>query len=91
VTTTQKFTEEEVNEKFKDAMVTFDSYYKYTFSFRGYKDQYIIETTFGGDSSDIYRYDVDNMPVNFEEVNNWSNVWIKDEDTNEVVYENYGW
>ena len=74
-------TVEQVNEKFKGAKVKFSSYYKYTFTFEGQtEDGYSIQCKFGGDSEDIYKFDVDTNEVNFIEASiyDWNSVTIRD-------------
>lgn len=85
-------TVEQVNEKFKDVKVTFDSYYKFTFEFVGKsEDGFQLECTYGGDSDDIYRYDVNTDPVSFGDCDQWSYVVVKDKDGNKVFSESFGW
>jgi hypothetical protein len=70
---------EEVNEKFKDAKVKFTSYYKYTFHFEGQtEDGYTLSCSYGGDSDDIYRFDVDTNEVSFNNAGEWKHVTVKD-------------
>lgn len=50
---------EELIEKYGDVELKFDSYYKYRFTFSGKApDGKIISWTYGGNSSDIYKYSV---------------------------------
>lgn len=85
-------TVEQVNEKFKDVKVTFDSYYKFTFTFIGQsEDGYKIACLFGGDSDDIYRYDVNTDPVSFGECEQWTAVAVKDKEGNKVFSEIFDW
>ena len=51
-------TKEEVFEKFKDLPLTFDHYYKYTFTFVGRNEEYTVIADVGGNSEDIYRQEV---------------------------------
>lgn len=52
-------TKEEFIAKYGDVKVTFDSYYKYTFSFSGTcEDGNAIYVDVGGDSHDIYKLGV---------------------------------
>jgi len=52
-------TREEFYEKYGDVEVKFDSYYKYTFSYRGITpDGNVITCEYGGNIDDIYRHDV---------------------------------
>jgi hypothetical protein len=49
--------------RFENYELLFNSYYKYSFFFK-YKDENIeINGHYGGDPSDIYKYDVDTNPV----------------------------
>jgi hypothetical protein len=85
-------TAEQVNEKFKDVKVTFDSYYKFTFTFKGQsEDGYTLACLYGGSSDDIYRYDVNTDPVSFGECDQWSHVVVKDKDSNKVFSESFDW
>ena len=85
-------TVEQVNEKFKDVKVTFDSYYKFTFTFIGQsEDGYKIACLFGGDSDDIYCYDVNTDPVSFGECEQWTAVVVKDKEGNKVFSEIFDW
>jgi len=53
-----KYTQEEVIEKFGEIELSFEDYYKYSFGFN-YKNEILdIHGSFGGDSNDIYRYNV---------------------------------
>ena len=61
-----EFTDEFVKDAFKDVKLTFEHYYKYTFTFIGYLPRvvgggvdYKIIAQYGGDSDDIYRFEVD--------------------------------
>lgn len=70
-------TDTEVAELFEDTPLMFDSYYKYSFTFCGEKDGYKIVTSFGGNSYDIYRYDVSRDVVKyFSHPYEWSFVSI---------------
>lgn len=85
-------TAEQVNEKFKDVKVTFDSYYKFTFTFKGQsEDGFTLACLYGGSSDDIYRYDVNTDPVSFGECDQWSHVVVKDKDSNKVFSESFDW
>ena len=85
-------TAEQVNEKFKDVKVAFDSYYKFTFTFKGQsEDGYTLACLYGGSSDDIYRYDVNTDPVSFGECDQWSHVVVKDKDSNKVFSESFDW
>ena len=51
----------EIFEKYIDVVLKFSSYYKYTFTFSGIaEDGANIVVNVGGDSSEIYRYEVSN-------------------------------
>ena len=57
-------TREEFIAKYGDVKVTFDCYYKYTFSFSGTCDNgYDIVVDVGGNYDDIYIFSVDSGPV----------------------------
>ncbi len=50
---------DEFIEKYGDVEVFFNSYYKYTFTYKGtLPDGKVITVGYGGDSSEIYRYSV---------------------------------
>jgi len=50
---------EEFYEKYGDVVVSFDSYYKYSFSFTGVTPEgYYISVDYVGDADTIYRYDL---------------------------------
>ncbi len=50
---------EEAYEKYKDVPLFFNSYYKYTFHFKGVEDDgAIICRAIGGESGDLYKYEV---------------------------------
>lgn len=52
-------TAKEFFEKYAGVVVSFHSYYKYTFDFRGEtEDGVVIYVAIGGDSDSIYTYDV---------------------------------
>lgn len=81
---------EEVNEKFKDVLVTFSSYYKYSFTYTGEsEDGYKLRCSYGGSSDDIYRYDVDTKPFPFVHTDNWTSVTITDPNGVDVFDEYY--
>jgi len=83
---------EQVNEKFKDTKIKFNSYYKYTFYFSGVtEDGYQVLCSFGGDSDDIYRFDVDTNELSFSNTNEWNSVTIKDSKGETVFNEYFGW
>ena len=84
---------EQVNNKFKDAKVKFNSYYKYTFNFVGEtEDGFKLICGAGGDASDIYRFSVDNTTeMSFRNADEWSRVTIKDSNGEIVFNEYFGW
>ena len=83
---------EQVNDKFKDAKVKFSSYYKYTFNFAGEtEDGFKLICGFGGNSEDIYRFDVDTNEVSFRSADEWSRVTIKDSNGEIVFSESFDW
>ena len=54
-------TNNEFIDKYKDIIVTFAHYYKYTFHYKGLTlAGDVITASVGGDASDIYRLDVTN-------------------------------
>lgn len=56
---TKQLTLDEVYEKYGDVHLQFSSYYKYTFTFISQlKDGKVLLVWIGGDSDDIYRFDV---------------------------------
>jgi hypothetical protein len=88
-----KMTVEQVKEKFGNTVLRFSSYYKYMFAFTGHTDDgHKIMCMYGGNSDDIYRYDVDaNSEYRLGNLNDWSAVVIKDGANNEVFYQNNDW
>lgn len=55
----KKISKDEFMEKYGDVMVTFDHYYKYTFTYAGKnKDGVLVEVSWGGNADDIYRCSV---------------------------------
>jgi hypothetical protein len=56
-------TYKEFIEMYGDVMMSFRSYYKYTFYFTGKTaDGNTINASYGGSADDIYRYEVDTTP-----------------------------
>ena len=57
-----QLTEEEFIDKYSEVDVTFDSYYKYAFTYVGYTepgpDGLQIEVSYGADASQIYRFEL---------------------------------
>ena len=57
-----QLTEEEFIEKYSEVKVTFDSYYKYAFTYVGYTepgpDGLQIEVSYGADAQEIYRFEL---------------------------------
>lgn len=83
-----KISKQQFEEIFKKATVTFSSYYKYTFYYVGEYNGYILKASYGRDSSDIYKHNVDTKPVSL--VNGlWTEIEIT-KDGKEVYYE-YRW
>src|SRR5271157_405540 len=88
-----ELTSEYVREHFKDILLTFEHYYKYVFTFIGYitiephKDYKII-AKYGGDSDDIYRFEVDmHKPEKMMELDSYNFVEIfKYDDTFPPTY-----
>lgn len=84
-------TVEQVNEKFKDVEVMFNSYYEFNFTFVGKtEDGYEVICSYEGEADAIYSYRVDMMEL-FEECGRWSNVVVKDKEGTEVFVYSYGW
>ena len=82
----EQMTEEEVNKLCADVLMDFNSYYKYSFSYRGNlpAEGLIISVSYGGNHDDIYRYSVEvGKPVKFGKVDDWNFVAI-DKDGVEV-------
>lgn len=66
-------TRQEFIDKYADVLVDFYSYYKYTFTFKGLVKGKEIFVDFGGDSSEIYRFDVTaNSPISVRELQPYS-------------------
>ena len=57
---------DELIRKYGEVEVLFESYYKYSFSFKSRDGEYEINV--GGDSNDIYRFEVDTKPVKLKEL-----------------------
>jgi|688.fasta_scaffold480425_2 hypothetical protein len=57
-----ELSEEEFIEKYADVVVSFESYYKYSFKYVGYTDPGVdglrIEVSYGGDPQEIYRFEL---------------------------------
>lgn len=87
-----QLTVEEVNEKFKDFLLQFAHYYKYTFTFIGYSEdgEYKVTCQYGGDTHSIYRYDVHSgVNVKFNSIEDWN--WIRIEFKGEEVFNFENW
>jgi len=57
-------TKSEFYEKYGDVEVTFVGYYKYTFDYVStLSDGNTLYCQYGGDADDIYRFDVDTLPI----------------------------
>lgn len=86
-----KMTKEEVQEKFKDVKIKFTHYYKYSFTFEGMsEDGYKIVCSYGGNTDDIYRFNVTDQPVNVGIISDWVNVLVYYNDE-ELFFINNGW
>jgi hypothetical protein len=100
-----KLTDEFVKEHFKDVHMTFTHYYKYMFTFTGYKERFLVSgkdykiiAQYGGNHDDIYRFSVDiNKPEKFRSLESYSYIEIFEyDDVNPPtfwtkVYEYIGW
>jgi hypothetical protein len=75
---------EEVEAKFKDAVVSFDGYYKYIFTFIGGEAGYRLEAYFGGSADEIYRESIGTSPVPFLPLDRWA--WVNITRDGESVY-----
>jgi len=85
-------TEEQVNGKFENVEVMFNSYSEFKFTFVGRsEDGYEIICLYEGEADAIYSYSVDTNPELFEECGRWSDVVIKDKEGTEVFVYSYGW
>lgn len=71
-------TEEEVIELLSNAYVKFNYYYKYTFYFTGEVPGTDIKIvcSYGGDSHDIYRFEVNTDSIKFSSIGDWTTVAI---------------
>lgn len=70
-------TEQGVNERFKNAFMHFNEYYKYRFSFVGQKDGFKIRADIGGTPNDIYRERVMAMDTRvFGSCENWTYILV---------------
>jgi hypothetical protein len=62
--TTETLKYDQFMEMYGDTLMSFVSYYKYTFYFTGKTaDGKTIDASYGGSSEDIYRYNVSVIPV----------------------------
>lgn len=78
----EPLTAEQVNEKFKDLVLRFSSYYKYSFAFTGERDGFSVRASYGGSGDDIYKFSVradETRP--FESVDQWTYVQVKQGET----------
>ena len=72
-----QLTQAEVDEKYAKVPVNFYNYWKYKFYYKGFADDgNEIRVSYGGDSGDIYRYDVDDNPTPFESCYRWTTVEV---------------
>lgn len=86
----QKMTKDEVINKFSEVELSFDYYYKYSFTFVGSKDGFKISASFGGNHEEIYKSEVDaNDKATLGDENKWSWMWnhIRITKDNEEVFE----
>ena len=89
-----KMTLEEVVSEYKDIVLSFSSYYKFCFYFRGVTPEgHTILASLGGNSEDIYRVEVVNNDKRTlgDTVSKCNGVHIRDAVTNEKIftYSNY--
>jgi len=69
---------EEFKEKYQHTTVTFQTYWKYTFTFRGVaEDGVVISCGVGGNADDIYRFEVCNNDTSIvgDPRENWTSVF----------------
>lgn len=87
-------TEQDFFDKYGEEAVTFSSYYKYSFTYEGTsKEGHRIVISYGGSADDIYRYDVDTLPVlvkDFKDAARFITVYDKDGNTI-VTIDNMWW
>lgn len=76
---TVKLTDKGVWERYAEVPLLFDSYYKYSFGFSGVApngDK--VYKSVGGDSNDIYRYEVGRDAPEFIEAGQWTRITDKE-------------
>lgn len=79
-----------VIEKYKDVMLSFDSYHKYVFTFKGMApDGARIICKFGGDHDIIYRYSVDTSTTPLEGDWKWHEIIIYSPEGNTFKYDDW--
>lgn len=85
-------TEEEVIELLSNAYIKFNYYYKYTFYFTGEVPgtDIKIECSYGGDSHDIYRFEVNTDSIKVLSIGDWTTVAIF-KGNKEVFYKDNSW
>lgn len=67
--TTETIKYDQFMEMYGDTLMSFMSYYKYTFIFTGKTDDgKIINASYGGDAEGIYRYNVSIIPVPLRQI-----------------------
>ena len=82
---------EEFNELYGDVEVVFNSYYKYTFTFRGEtKDFKVVSISYGGCADDIYRESVEaGEKVKVRDIEGTYATVYEDSDCENVVHSYY--
>jgi hypothetical protein len=90
--TTETLKYDQFMEMYGDTMMSFLSYYKYTFHFNGKTaDGKTISASYGGSSEDIYRYGVSVVPLPLREIEP-INASVCDDDYNRIYELEYqGW
>lgn len=79
---------EEVDERFAHLTMVFKTHYKGSFSYRGENFDYIVEAGMSFDSGDAYHHQVNtDDPPEFDSVDNWDWVKVKNIRTDTVVFE----
>lgn len=78
-------------EKYKDVVLKFSSYYKYSFTFSGVaEDGAVVVARTGGDSSDIYRYEVSNdMSLTLKDASDYNSAYITKDGVTLWEYDSY--
>ena len=86
-----EITRKEFNELYGDVEVKFNSYYKYTFEFRGQTDDFkTVSISFGGGADDIYKEQIEaGEKVKVKDIEGMYATVYEDDDCANVVHSYY--